>query len=215
MSLKAQIEAIIYVAEEPVTLAQLSVALGPPPSPPEPEAAASPSDQTPPADLVLEPPAPEPPVGPTPEAIRAAVDELIAEHRADSRGIEIKEVAGGYKMATKPEHHESVRRFVKSLKPPMKLSLAALETLAVVAYRQPVTIPEIGDVRGVSTGGVIKTLLDKRLVTTAGRKNVIGRPILYRTTKEFLVQFGLKDVSELPSLKEFEELARSLTEESQ
>jgi segregation and condensation protein B len=208
MSLKAQIEAIIYVAEEPVTLAQLNVALCTPAATSEP---ASPDAEAPPPDLVLEPPAP---AGSTLEDVRAAVDELIAEYRADSRGTEIKEVAGGYKMATKPEHHEAVRRFVKSLKPPMKLSLAALETLAVVAYRQPVTIPEIGEVRGVNTGGVIKTLLDKRLVTTAGRKNVIGRPILYRTTKEFLVQFGLKDVSELPSLKEFEELARSLTEES-
>jgi len=209
MSLRAQIEAIIYVAEEPVTLAQLGVALCAPPLPPGTSAEAAPSADAPPPDLMLEALA-----GPTPEDIRAAVEELIAEYRADSRGIEIKEVAGGYKMATKPEHHEIVRRFVKSLKPPMKLSLAALETLAVVAYRQPVTIPEIGDVRGVNTGGVIKTLLDKRLVTTAGRKNVIGRPILYRTTKEFLVQFGLKDVSELPSLKEFEELARSLTQES-
>ena len=169
------------------------------------------STEPPAPELVLEP---DPPPSLTQEDIRTAVEELIAEYRADSRGIEIKEVAGGYKMATKPEHHEAVRRFVKSLKPPLKLSLPALETLAVVAYRQPVTIPEIGEVRGVNTGGVIKTLLDKRLVTTAGRKNVIGRPILYRTTKEFLVQFGLKDVSELPSLKEFEELARSLTEES-
>jgi segregation and condensation protein B len=226
MSLKAQIEAIIYVAEDPVTLAQLNVALCAPllsaplqpttAAEPTPDSDASPDSGAPPEsaappDLVLEPP---PPAAPTLDDVRAAVDELIAEYRADSRGVEIKEVAGGYKMATKPEHHESVRRFVKSLKPPMKLSLAALETLAVVAYRQPVTIPEIGDVRGVNTGGVIKTLLDKRLVTTAGRKNVIGRPILYRTTKEFLVQFGLKDVSELPSLKEFEELARSLAEDS-
>src|SRR5579871_38671 len=231
MNLKPQIEAIIYVAEEPVTLAQLTVALCPKPEPP-PEAAASetPAPETPseavPAvaneaaapELVLESPdaAPqvEAPAGPTSDEIRAQLDELIAEYRADSRGLEIKEVAGGFKMATKPEHHDVVRRFVKSLKPPMKLSLAALETLAVVAYRQPVTIPEIGEVRGVNTGGVIKTLLDKRLVTTAGRKNVIGRPMLYRTTKEFLVQFGLKDVSELPSLKEFEELARSMAESS-
>jgi len=199
MSLKAQIEAIIYVAEEPVTLAQLNVALRgetPPVS----------SDESTP-ELPLEP------VGPKPEEIQAAVDELIADYRWDARGLEIKEVAGGYKMATKPEHHEDVRKFVKSLKPPMKLSLAALETLAVIAYRQPVTAPEIGDVRGVNTGGVLKTLLDKRLITTAGRKNVIGRPILYRTTKDFLVQFGLKDVSELPSLKEFEELARSVAPE--
>src|SRR5208282_1932031 len=125
MSLKAQIEAIIYVAEEPVTLAQLNVALCTAVAAAAPEAPAD--ADAPPPDLVLESPAP---AGPTPEDIRAAVDELIAEFRADSRGIEIKEVAGGYKMATKPEHHDSVRRFVKSLKPPMKLSLAALETLA-------------------------------------------------------------------------------------
>ena len=196
MSLKAQIEAIVYVAEEPVTLAQLNVAL-------RDEMPPSASDESSP-ELPLEA------AGPKPEAIQAAVQELIADYRSDARGIEIKEVAGGYKMATKPEHHEVVRRFVKLLKPPMKLSLAALETLAVIAYRQPVTAPEIGDVRGVNTGGVLKTLLDKRLITTAGRKNVIGRPILYRTTKDFLVQFGLKDVSDLPSLKEFEELARAV-----
>jgi segregation and condensation protein B len=199
MSLKAQIEAIIYVAEEPVTLAQLNVAL-------RGEMPPAASDDSAP-ELPLEP------VGPKLEEIQAAVAELIADYRVDTRGLEVKEVAGGYKMATKPEHHEGVRKFVKSLKPPMKLSLAALETLAVIAYRQPVTAPEIGDVRGVNTGGVLKTLLDKRLITTAGRKNVIGRPILYRTTKDFLVQFGLKDVSELPSLKEFEELARNVLPE--
>jgi segregation and condensation protein B len=224
MSLKSQIEAIVYVAQEPVTLAQLNAALGAPAPahkgelrPPQtiPLLAQTLADEAiglvgPMLDL---PPDPGP-IGPTPDEIRAAVEELIADYRADSHGIEIKEVAGGYKMATKPEHHEAVRRFVKALKPPMKLSLAALETLAVIAYRQPVTIPEIGDVRGVNTAGVIKTLLDKRLVTTAGRKNVIGRPMLYRTTKEFLVQFGLKDVSELPSLKEFEELARSMMPET-
>jgi segregation and condensation protein B len=111
-------------------------------------------------------------------------------------------------MATKPEHHESVRAFVKSLKPPLKLSLPALETLAVVAYKQPITAPEIMEVRGVQGAGVLKTLLDRKLIAAAGRKNVIGKPILYKTTKEFLVQFGLKDLAELPSLKEFEELAR-------
>jgi segregation and condensation protein B len=123
--------------------------------------------------------------------------------------LEIKQVAGGYKMATKPQHHEAVRLFVKSLRPPVKLSLAALETVAVIAYRQPVTIPEIQAVRGVNATAVIKTLLEKKLVTTAGRKEVMGRPILYRTTREFLVQFGLNDLSELPSLKEFEELNKA------
>jgi len=207
MSLKAQIEAIIYVAEDPVTLAQLKVAMGV-----RDAVKGSTPEAAPPAEG--EPELPLEPIGPTPEEISAAIEELIADYRSDLRGIEIKEVAGGYKMATKPEHHETVRKFVKSLKPPMKLSLAALETLAVIAYRQPVTLPEIGEVRGVNTGGVVKTLLDKRLITTAGRKNVIGRPILYRTTKDFLVQFGLKDVSELPSLKEFEELARSMVPEN-
>src|SRR5215469_14246484 len=111
-------------------------------------------------------------------------------------------------MATKPEHHEAVRAFVKSLKPPLKLSLPALETLAVIAYKQPVTGPEIMDIRGVQGGGVLKTLLDRKLIASAGRKNVIGKPMLYKTTKEFLIQFGLKDLSELPSLKEFEEIRR-------
>jgi segregation and condensation protein B len=126
-----------------------------------------------------------------------------AEH-----GVQIRQIAGGYKFATKPEHHEVLRRFVKSLKPPVRLSKPALETLAVIAYRQPATLPEIDAIRGVDCGGVIHTLLEKKLVVTAGRKNVVGRPILYRTSREFLVHFGLKDVSELPSLKEFEELAR-------
>ena len=143
------------------------------------------------------------------EEIRSAIVELLAEYRSDQRGIEIKEVAGGYKMATKPEHHEAVRQFVKTLKPPVRLSLAALETLAVVAYRQPVTLPEIQEVRGVNATAVVKTLLEKKLITTAGRMDVIGRPILYRTTRDFLFQFGLKDLSELPSLKEFEELNRA------
>jgi segregation and condensation protein B len=111
-------------------------------------------------------------------------------------------------MATKPEHHEAVRAFVKSLKPPLKLSLPALETLAVIAYKQPVTAPEIMEIRGVQGAGVLKTLLDRKLIAAAGRKNVIGKPILYKTTKEFLIQFGLKDLSELPSLKEFEEIRR-------
>src|SRR5262245_45127089 len=111
-------------------------------------------------------------------------------------------------MATKPEHHEAVRDFVKSVKPPLKLSLPALETLAVIAYKQPVTGPEIMEIRGVQGAGVMKTLLDRKLIAVAGRKNVIGKPILYKTTREFLVQFGLKDLSELPSLKEFEEIRR-------
>jgi segregation and condensation protein B len=143
-----------------------------------------------------------------PERIRTLMQDLIAEYDKPEHGISIKEVAGGYKMATKAEHHEAVRSFVKSLKAPLKLSLPALETLAVVAYKQPVTGPEIMEVRGVQGGGVLKTLLDRKLITEAGRKNVIGKPILYKTTKEFLIQFGLKDLNELPTLKEFEEIRR-------
>jgi len=170
---KAVLEAIIYVADEPLTLAQIAASLQQPS-----------------------------------ERIKDLLDQLIAEFDQPGHGIAIREVAGGYKMATKPEHHEGVRNFVKSLKPPLKLSLPALETLAVIAYKQPATGPEIMEIRGVQGGGVFKTLLDRKLIAVAGRKNVIGKPILYKTTKEFLIQFGLKDLSELPSLKEFEEIRR-------
>jgi len=140
--------------------------------------------------------------------VKAALEQLIASDAADDRGIEVRAVAGGYKMYTKPQHHDVVRRFIKSLRPPLRLSMPALETLAVIAYKQPVTAPEISEIRGVNTSGVISTLLDKKLITTAGRKEVIGRPILYKTSKEFLMRFGLSDLDELPSLKEFEALAR-------
>jgi segregation and condensation protein B len=138
--------------------------------------------------------------------VRSSLEELVGEYAGPDHGIEIRQVAGGYRMSTKPEQHEVVRAFAKSLKPPIRLSLPALETLAVIAYKQPVTVPEISDIRGVDSGGVISTLLDRKLITTAGRKQVIGRPILYKTTKEFLMRFGLKDVSELPSMEEFEKL---------
>jgi segregation and condensation protein B len=141
-------------------------------------------------------------------AVQSALDELVAGYAVEERGIEIRPVAGGYKMYTKPQHHDVVRRFIKSLRPPLRLSMPALETLAVIAYKQPVTAPEISDIRGVNTSGVISTLLDKKLITTAGRKEVMGRPILYKTSKEFLMRFGLSDLDELPSLKEFEALAR-------
>ena len=140
--------------------------------------------------------------------VKAALDELIANYASDDRGIEVRAVAGGYKLYTKPQHHDVVRRFIKSLRPPLRLSMPALETLAVIAYKQPVTAPEISEIRSVNTSGVISTLLDKKLITTAGRKEVIGRPILYKTSKEFLMRFGLSDLDELPSLKEFEALAR-------
>jgi segregation and condensation protein B len=141
--------------------------------------------------------------------VRAALDEMIAAYASDDRGVEIRAVAGGYKFYTKPQHHEVVRRFIKSLRPPLRLTMPALETLAVIAYRQPVTGPEIQEIRGVNVSGVIKTLLEKRLIVTAGRKAVMGRPILYRSSKEFLMRFGLSDLEELPSLKEFEQLARA------
>jgi segregation and condensation protein B len=140
--------------------------------------------------------------------VKAALEQLIASYASDDRGIEVRAVAGGYKMYTKPQHHDVVRRFIKSLRPPLRLSMPALETLAVIAYKQPVTAPEISEIRGVNTSGVISTLLDKKLITTAGRKEVIGRPIFYKTSKEFLMRFGLSDLDELPSLKEFEALAR-------
>ena len=141
-------------------------------------------------------------------AVQSSLDELVASYASEDRGIEIREVAGGFKLYTKPQHHDVVRRFIKSLRPPLRLTMPSLETLAVISYKQPVTGPEIGEIRGVNTSGVLKTLLDKRLITTAGRKEVIGRPILYRTSKEFLMRFGLSDLGELPSLKEFEALAR-------
>jgi len=146
------------------------------------------------------------------EYFRGLLDELIADYAADARGLEIREVAGGYRLATKPEYHDAVRGFVKSLKPPLKLSLQALETLAVVAYKQPVTAPEISEIRGVDSGGVLGSLLARKLITTAGRKQVIGRPILYKTTKDFLLRFGLKDISELPSIEEFEKMAGELAD---
>jgi segregation and condensation protein B len=141
-------------------------------------------------------------------AVQASLDELVASYASEERGIEVRAVAGGYKLYTKPQQHDVVRRFIKSLRPPLRLSMPALETLAVIAYKQPVTSPEISEIRGVNTSGVISTLLDKHLITTAGRKEVMGRPILYKTSKEFLMRFGLSDLEELPSLKEFEALAR-------
>ena len=178
MSLKSKIEAIIYATEEPVTLDQIVAVVS--------------------AEEGEEPK----------RAIKAAIDELIQDYAREDRGMEIRHVANGFRMATKPEHHDVVRAFAKSLKPPIRLSLPALETLAVIAYKQPVTAPEIGEIRGVDASGVLGTLIDRKLITTAGRKDVIGRPILYKTTKEFLLRFGLNDLNELPSMEEFEKLAR-------
>ncbi len=149
------------------------------------------------------------------ERVKEILIQLVAEYAAPDRGLSIREIAGGYKMATKPEHHEPIRRFVKKLQSPLKFSLAALETLAVIAYRQPITAPEIMDVRGVQGTGVLKTLLDRKLIAAAGRKNVLGKPMMYKTTREFLVQFGLNSLGELPTLKEFEELGRMALSESE
>lgn len=171
--LKALIEAVVYITDEPLTADQIARGL----------------------DAPL-------------EKVEQGLALLLEEYSRVDRGLSIREVAGGYKVGTKPEHHEAIRSFVKNLKPSFKLSLAALETLAVIAYKQPITAPEIMEIRGVQGAGVLKTLLDRKLVTTAGRKAVIGKPILYKTTKEFLLQFGLNSISELPSLKEFEELKR-------
>jgi segregation and condensation protein B len=146
---------------------------------------------------------------------RSVLDELVAEYATPERGLEIREVGGGFRLATKPEYHDAVRGFVKSLKPPLKLTLQALETLAVVAYKQPVTAPEISEIRGVDSSGVLGSLIARKLITTAGRKHVIGRPILYKTTREFLLKFGLKDVGELPSIEEFEKMAGQMAEQEE
>jgi segregation and condensation protein B len=239
MSLKAKIEAVIYAAEEPVTLAQLAALFqseiaevrearlrAEAAAKRESAEAASESQ----AGLVLEDELA--PVSPEAGAhagddekraarqrerelrdeLRAILAELIAEYAGSDRGMEIREIAGGYRVATKPEYHDAVRGFVKSLKPPMRLSLPALETLAVIAYKQPVTAPEVSEIRGVDSGGVLGSLVSRKLITTAGRKQVIGRPILYKTTKEFLLRFGLKDLNELPSIEEFEKMAGELAD---
>src|SRR5438309_5415557 len=174
-NLSALLEAIVYLAKEPVGLDAIHAAL-------------------PDVDAI---------------EIRRTLDELMERYRTESHGIEIREVAGGYRFSTKPEHHEVLKQFIKAQIPHTRLSLAALETLAVIAYKQPVTIPEIQEIRGVHASGVIKTLLDKKFVTTAGRKDVLGRPILYKTTREFLIHFGMKDLTELPTMEEFEELIKT------
>jgi segregation and condensation protein B len=179
-TLKAVIEAAIYITDEPLTAEQIAAAVGQP------------------FDVV-----------------KTILGQLAAEYASPDRGLSIRELAGGYKMATKPEHHEAIRTFVKNLQPPLKLSLAALETLAVVAYKQPITGPEILEIRGVQGAGVLKTLLDRKLIASAGRKNVLGKPMLYKTTREFLIQFGLSSLAELPTLKEFEELGRLALSQSE
>src|SRR5580693_2201543 len=160
MSLKAQLEAIVYAAETPITAEQMVQLVK--------------------ESVTTDGAANE---GEVKSRVRAALEELVADYSGRDHGIEIRQVAGGYRMSTKPDQHDVVRAFAKSLKPPFRLSLPALETLAVIAYKQPVTVPEISEIRGVDAGGVIATLLDRKLITTAGRKAVIGRPILYKTSK--------------------------------
>ncbi len=224
MSLKAKVESIIYAADEPVQLDQIAAVLkGEIQSELKEELSADKAEHA--AAVEIEAASPEAQVSETASGeaeekektkqeraharhhIRLIIEELMAEYASADRGIEIREVAGGYRMSTKPEHHDVVRAFAKSLKPPMRLSLQALETLAVIAYKQPITAPEISEIRGVDAGGVLASLLSRKLITTAGRKQVIGRPILYKTTKDFLLRFGLKDVNELPSMEEFEKMA--------
>jgi segregation and condensation protein B len=141
------------------------------------------------------------------EDVRAALDELAADYEVRKSGLEIREIAGGWRISTRPQNHDFIRKYLKS-RPSARLSLPALETLAVIAYKQPITIPEILEIRGVTSSSAIKTLLEKRLIVTKGRKETVGRPMLYGTSKEFLIQFGLKDLTELPSIEDFEDLAQ-------
>jgi segregation and condensation protein B len=173
--LVAVVEALIFVADEPITSKLL-------------------------ADVLDE----------DKQAIEAAVEQLRQEYENRESGLQIREIAGGWQIATRTEFHEEVRKFLKT-RPSAKLSLASLETLAVIAYKQPVTVPEILEIRGVQSASAIKTLLDKRLIVAKGRKETVGRPMQYGTSKDFLLQFGMKDLSELPSIEDFEDLAGSLT----
>jgi len=167
----AVVEALIFVADEPITTKLLAEVLD--------------EDR---------------------DAIEAAVTELQKEYEGRESGLQIREIAGGWQLATRTELHEDVRKFLRT-RPSARLSLASLETLAVIAYKQPVTVPEILEIRGVQSPSAIKTLLEKRLIVTKGHKETVGRPMQYGTSKEFLIQFGLKDLTELPSIEDFEDLA--------
>ncbi len=165
------IEALIYVADEPLSVRSIAEVLG--------------EDQS---------------------VVEEAVAGLADEFNRRGGGLQLREIAGGWQFATRPEYHEHVRAFLRT-RPSAKLSIASLETLAVIAYKQPITVPEILDIRGVQSPSAIKTLLDKKLIVAKGRKETVGRPMMYGTSKEFLIQFGLKDLSELPSIEDFEDLA--------
>lgn len=164
------VEALIFVADEPITVKNL-------------------------ADVLEE----------DRETIEAAVEELKTEYEQREGGLQLREIAGGWQISTRTEYHEEVRQYLKT-RPSAKLSLASLETLAVIAYKQPVTVPEILEIRGTQSTSAIKTLLEKRLIVMKGHKETVGRPMLYGTSKEFLIQFGLKDLTELPSIEDFEDL---------
>ncbi len=170
--LKPAIEAVLFVADEPLPLGAMGKILG---------------------DIDV-------------KDLKQALAELSAEYDERGSGLELREIAGGWRFSTRPQHHEFIRKYLKS-KPSARLSLPALETLAVIAYKQPVTVPEILEIRGVTSTSAIKTLLEKRLIMTKGRKETVGKPMLYGTSKDFLIQFGLKDLQELPSIEDFEELA--------
>src|SRR6266511_2006782 len=171
--LKPVIEALLFVADEPLPFKQLCKILGDVPE----------------------------------EEVMWALSELVADYEKRGGGLEAREIAGGWRISTRPQYHEFIRKYLKS-RPSARLSLPALETLAVIAYKQPITIPEILEIRGVTSSSAVKTLLEKRLIVTKGRKETVGRPMMYGTSKEFLIQFGLKDLSELPSIEDFEDLAQ-------
>lgn len=166
------IEALIFVADEPLSVKTLSDVLG--------------EDR---------------------EMIEPAIEELEKEYERRGGGLQVRHIAGGWQISTRAEYHEEIRAFLKT-RPNAKLSLAALETLAVIAYKQPATVPEILEIRGVQSASAIKTLLDKKLIVAKGRKETVGRPMQYGTSKDFLIQFGLKDLSELPSIEDFEDLVQ-------
>jgi len=212
MSIRGKIEAIIYAAEEPVTLDQMVAVLKEAGLVEQLRERAVPAEAGTAIDHGSSDPKTE--KAQLKAALRTLIEEMSKEYTNEGRGMEIRHVAGGYRMSTKAEHHDVVRSFAKSLKSPVRLSLQALETLAVIAYKQPVTAPEISDIRGVDSSGVLATLLDRKLITTAGRKAVVGRPILYKTTKDFLRRFGLRDVNELPSMEEFEKMTKEHGQES-
>jgi segregation and condensation protein B len=171
--LKPVIEALLFVADEPLPFKQLCKILGNIPE----------------------------------EDVMWALNELVSDYEQRGSGLEAREIAGGWRISTRPQYHEFIRKYLKS-RPSARLSLPALETLAVIAYKQPITIPEILEIRGVTSSSAVKTLLEKRLIVTKGRKETVGRPMMYGTSKEFLIQFGLKDLSELPSIEDFEDLAQ-------